>query len=237
MATLEITANGQKVGTLRGYEKTVTPGGALSLKNIGAQSGKVTLRFAITGKDKRSTAYGVGLDAFVMQPRRSYIPAWLLAGPFPNPVDGRGNRLGLDSVYPPELDPDPAKTFTRRQRPDRSWRKVITPEKGRVDLYMFDPYELVVVYARTYIVSSKDQTLPLLLGSDDGVKVFLNGKEIHRVLKVRIARPDMDTVPLNLKKGSNTLLLKIENNFGGYNFYARIRDPGHTLGYDLPVLK
>ncbi|HEX9007140.1 MAG TPA: glycoside hydrolase family 172 protein, partial [Bacteroidota bacterium] len=235
-ANVEITANGQKLGTLQGYEKTVVPGGAVLLKDIPAQAGQVTLHFAVTGREKRSTGYGIGLDAFVMRPRRAYIPAWLLAGPFPNPVDAQGNRLGLDAIYPPERDPDPAKTYTGVDGQTVAWRKVTTPEKGRVDLYMFDPYELVVVYARTDIISSKDQTLPLLLGSDDGVKVFLNGREIHRVLKVRIAQPDMDTVPLTLKKGVNTLLLKIENNFGGYNFYARIRDPEHTLHYELPVI-
>jgi hypothetical protein len=111
------------------------------------------------------------------------------------------------------------------------WQLVKTPKSGRVDLYSFDPYELVVVYALAYVYSPKDQTLPLLLGSDDGVKVFLNGKEIHRVLMIRIAEPDQDRVPLALEKGWNTLLLKIENNFGGYNFYARILDLEDSLKF------
>ena len=63
-----------------------------------------------------------------------------------------------------------------------------------------------------------------LIGSDDGSKVFLNGKELYRFLDVRIAAPDQDRVPLHLKKGWNSLLLKIENNFGGYAFYARVID-------------
>jgi hypothetical protein len=98
-----------------------------------------------------------------------------------------------------------------------------------MDLYEYDPYELVVVYALTYVNSPKDQTLPLLLGSDDGVKVFLNDKEIHRVLAIRVAKPDQDRVPLVLHKGWNKLLLKIENNFGGYNFYARVLDLDNSL--------
>ena len=86
-----------------------------------------------------------------------------------------------------------------------------------------------ITYALTYVYSPKDQTLPLLLGSDDGVKVFLNDKAIHRFLEVRISAPDQDRVPLNLKKGWNKLLFKIENNFGGYAFFARILDIDKTV--------
>lgn len=105
-----------------------------------------------------------------------------------------------------------------------------------MDLYQFDPYEMVVVYALTYVYSPKDQTLPLLLGSDDGVKAFLNSRELHRYLAIRVAAPDQDRVPLPLKKGWNALMLKIENNYGGYNFYARVLDPTHSLVFS-PVKK
>ena len=90
--------------------------------------------------------------------------------------------------------------------------------------------------ALTYVYSPKDQTLPLLLGSDDGVKVFLNSRELHRYLAIRVAAPDQDRVPLPLKKGWNALMLKIENNYGGYNFYARVLDPTHSLVFS-PVKK
>jgi hypothetical protein len=116
------------------------------------------------------------------------------------------------------------------QRPVR-WTLAKTPANGRMDMYQYDPYEMVVVYALTYVYSPTDQTLPFLLGSDDGVKLFLNGKEIHRVLMTRVARPDQDRVPLELKKGWNALLLKIENNYGGDNFYARVIDPAHSLTF------
>jgi len=79
------------------------------------------------------------------------------------------------------------------------------------------------------VYSPTDQILPLLLGSDDGVKVFLNDETIHRKLLVRISEPDQDIIPLKLKKGWNKLLIKIENNFGGYAFFARIKDLENSL--------
>jgi hypothetical protein len=57
----------------------------------------------------------------------------------------------------------------------------------------------------------------------------LNGQELYRFLDVRIAAPDQDRVDLPLKKGWNRLLLKLENNFGGYAFYARLIDRNENL--------
>jgi hypothetical protein len=132
-------------------------------------------------------------------------------------------------VFPPEKTIDLAARYSGVDQKPVQWVLTKTPAKGRMDLYQFDPYEMVVVYALTYVYSPKNQTVPFLLGSDDGVKVFLNGGEIHRLLAVRVAAPDQDRVPLKLKEGWNALMLKIENNYGGYNFYARVLDPGHSL--------
>ena len=226
---VDVMAGGKKVGGFKGYAKTIVPGGRIDLKDLASTTGEIVLEFVLRGKD--SSGFTVGLDAFTMKPRRLYIPAWDLIGPFPNPRDPSLARLGLDSVYPPEKEINPAKTYAGVNGQKVGWRYVKAPESGRVDLYMFDPYELVVAYALATITSPEAQTLPLLLGSDDGVKVFLNGEQIHRFLAIRIAAPDQDRIPLHLKKGRNALLLKIENNFGGYNFYARVLDLKRSLTY------
>ena len=70
-----------------------------------------------------------------------------------------------------------------------------------------------------------------MIGSDDGAKVFFNNKEVYRYLGVRVAEPDQAIIPVHLRIGWNKLLLKIENNLGGYAFYGRILDPGNTLYY------
>jgi len=61
----------------------------------------VRLQFVVAGKNAAASGYAVGLDAFILQPRRIYIPAWYMIGPFPNPRDEHLRRLGLDIVYPP----------------------------------------------------------------------------------------------------------------------------------------
>ena len=229
---VNVLLGGRGLGGFKAYDKTVVPGGKMTLPDIPAGGKEIRLQLAIAGKDPRSTGYAVGLDAFTMRPHREYVPAWSLMGPFPNRRDPSLKRLGLDSVYAPEREIDLAKTYTGVGGQKVGWQIVKTPKSGRVDLYMFDPYEMVVAYAFTYVWSPADQTLPLLLGSDDGVKVFLNGNEIHRVLTIRVAEPDQDNVPLHMKKGWNRLLLKIENNFGGFNFYARVLDPEKSLKFN-----
>jgi len=227
--TVSAMYDGKKVAEINGYSREVLPGGRVVLSNLRAKNKKLALQFVVAGKDDKSAGYAVGLDAFVLEPHRAFIPEWYLIGPFPNPRDENSNRLGLDTAYPPEKETDLAKPYPGVGGKPVKWVFQKTPPHGRVDLYQFDPYELVVVYALTYIYSPRDQVVPLLLGTDDGVKVFLNDREIHRLLTVRISVPDQDRVPLELKAGWNKLLLKIENNYGGFNFYARVLDIEESL--------
>ena len=46
---------------------------------------------------------------------------------------------------------------------------------------------------------------------------------------MRIAAPDQDQLMLELRRGWNQLLIKAENNFGGYAFYARVVDINKNL--------
>lgn len=61
------------------------------------------------------------------------------------------------------------------------------------------------------------------LGSDDGVKIWLNGALVHDKWIRRPSRIDDDVVPLQLKAGKNQILLKIQNATGEWSFLQRIR--------------
>ncbi|MCX6150911.1 MAG: DUF2961 domain-containing protein [Ignavibacteriales bacterium] len=225
----EIFYDDEKLAEINGFNKEVFPGGKISLKELKSVNGKIPLKFVIAGKDDKSIGYAVGLDAYVTEPNRKFIPEWYMIGPFPNPNDEKNNRLGLDNQYPPEKEIELEKSYKGVNDKEVGWTLGETPKEGRMDLYKYDPYEHVVVYALTYIYSDVEKTVPLLLGSDDGIKVLLNDKELYRVLAIRLSEPDKDKVQLNLKKGWNKLLLKIENNLGGYSFYARILDLDKSL--------
>jgi formylglycine-generating enzyme required for sulfatase activity len=61
--------------------------------------------------------------------------------------------------------------------------------------------------------------LPVGLGSDDGLLVWLNGEEVLRRDVARGVSPNQDRAVLSLEPGENRLLLKIYNQGGGHGFY------------------
>ncbi|NIV71184.1 DUF2961 domain-containing protein, partial [Candidatus Saccharibacteria bacterium] len=198
---VEIFYAQEKVGEFSGYHPTIFPGGKVTLSGLRNVNNAIPLTFTISDKQNKSAGYAVGIDAFVLEPDREFIPEWYMIGPFPNPKDNNQKRMGLDKVYPPEKEIDLNATYTGANNQKVKWELKKTPENGYLNLWgKYDPYELVVVYALTYIYSPKEQEVSLLLGTDDGVKVFLNDKPIHEVLTIRVAQVDKDRVPLKLQK-------------------------------------
>ncbi len=76
-----------------------------------------------------------------------------------------------------------------------------------------------VNYIHRIINVKKDLDLPLSLGSDDGIKIILNGKEVFSNNVGRGAAADQEKIRLSLKQGRNSLLIKIHNGAGSSGFY------------------
>ena len=70
----------------------------------------------------------------------------------------------------------------------------------------------------------EETTTVLGIGSDDSVKVWLNGELVHEHWEEngRGAVPDNDRVPVTFKKGMNHLVLKIQNGGGPWGFCCRL---------------
>jgi hypothetical protein len=84
--------------------------------------------------------------------------------------------------------------------------------------------DYVYAYALAQINSPKAQTVFMGVGSDDAIKIWLNGKPVHDNWIPRGAVKDDDFVVLKLVKGSNQLLLKVQDMQGGWAFVARLLD-------------
>lgn len=229
---LEFYYQKKLVGKFDGYAPVLKPGGKVSLNHLIPEYGKIRLQIEVTDKDSRSHGYAIGFDGAEIIPNRTFIPDWYILGPFPNPRITEVYRHGLDSIYPPEITIDTNIRYSGAGDQLIRWHYIKTPENGYVSLRdEVHPNELVVTYTLTYVYSLQEKDVLLMIGSDDGAKVFFNNKEIYRFLGVRIAKPDQVIIPVHLRVGWNKLLLKIENNLGGYAFYARFLDPGETLYY------
>jgi len=74
-------------------------------------------------------------------------------------------------------------------------------------------------YLYRTITAPQAGPLPISLGSDDGIAVWLNGEEVLSKDVPRGVSPEQDHVTLALKAGRNDLLLKIYNQTGDHGFY------------------
>jgi CubicO group peptidase (beta-lactamase class C family) len=81
--------------------------------------------------------------------------------------------------------------------------------------------EWSVAYASAEIEMPEKGNALLGIGSDDGLKVWLNGKLVHENWIGRPAQIDDDVVPVELLKGRNRLLLKVQNMQGPWGFVCR----------------
>lgn len=103
-----------------------------------------------------------------------------------------------------------------------TWEK-IQAKDGFVDMQTGIPKDYTVGYAWTEFESPRETEAWLGLGSDDGVKIWLNGELIHDKWIRRPSRLDDDIVPVHLKKGANQMLIKIQNATIDWSFVYRLR--------------
>jgi hypothetical protein len=83
-----------------------------------------------------------------------------------------------------------------------------------------------VAYARTWINSPRQQNVRMEIGSDDGIKIWLNNTVVHANNVARAVQPGSDKVDVTLKKGWNSLLLKVTQYNAGWGFCIRLAEPG-----------
>ncbi len=84
------------------------------------------------------------------------------------------------------------------------------------------PSDYSVAYAWAEIELPEKTKGVLGLGSDDAVKVWLNGKLVHENWIARPCAPDDDIVPVDFAAGKNQLLLKVQNIRGDWSFTCRL---------------
>ena len=104
-----------------------------------------------------------------------------------------------------------------------TWKALTSDEFGYVDLQSFDRRDYCIGYAWTELQSPQELDAWLGIGSDDGLRIWLNGELVHDRWIRRISKIDDDIVPLKLRAGSNRILIKIQNATGDWSFITRLR--------------
>jgi HEAT repeat protein len=138
-----------------------------------------------------------------------FIRDWVVCGPF-----SKSGVVGALAVFDVPFGPELA---------DKTVEWKTAPEQNEINLAaIFPGAENCAAYLRTTLIVPDECPAVLLMGSDDGVKAWLNGAVVHRHNVDRPEVPDEDVVPVHLNKGANELVLKISQGGGGWGACARI---------------
>lgn len=112
------------------------------------------------------------------------------------------------------------------------------------DLTTVADAENAAAYARAQVWSPEAREVPFALGSDDGVKVWVNGKQVHANNVSRGVTIGEDKFSVKLAPEWNDVLLKITQGGGGWGFSLQITGgyedlrvrPVHKRAAFLPLL-
>ncbi|MFZ4795016.1 MAG: DUF4838 domain-containing protein, partial [Blastocatellia bacterium] len=80
----------------------------------------------------------------------------------------------------------------------------------------------VLAYGYTEFTWPREETVILALGSNDGGRAWLNGEQVWDRPEARGLKVDDDQILVRLRKGRNSLLLKIEERGNKWEFCARL---------------
>ncbi len=171
------------------------------------------LPFVRAADDKKS-----GLDG------DGFIKEWVLLAPI-KLADGESQADSLDK----EKIKDEAKLEPKDGDKVKVGDKELAWKKQTAEDYFFDlnkaagdVTEQAVGYAVTYITADADKEVTLKIGSDDGCKIWLNGKEVGKVTDDRALDKDQNSYEkLALKKGTNVLVMKVGNGILDWTGCAR----------------
>ena len=183
------------------------------------------LRSALKQRAKNVTDQLATYEQWAGKPmdNEGFFRQWLVLAPVPNPPNTDSNGAVDKALLKDEAKLEP-KEGDKVKVGDRE----LTWQKVQCDAFFVDfGYgDNCTGYAVVYVVAPDDvKDAVLRIGSDDGCKVFLNGKEVGKVLENRAVDKDQNSFPnVSLKKGVNTLILKVCNGGGEWKGAARFVD-------------
>lgn len=204
----------------------------MTIENVRLYPGENKLVFKVIGKAPEASGYELAFVSMRFAPsERRFITDWNLIGPFDAP-----DMNHLQVAYPPEKEIDFGKTYQGKGNVPLRWKTIKAEPSGFMRLEnRITPSERGIVYGLVYVHSPDKRDVLLLLGSDDGVRVWINGNLIHTNPAYRGAYPDQDRIPVTLDKGWNTLLIKVLQGGGGWGYYVRFVDPDGQLQWRTEV--
>jgi len=184
--------------------------------------------------------YWLVLGPFPNPPAPGFVDAKMgEMGAGPNTSNDAFNGSGYDYVFEPERGVDLSREYflpkdlpmrnlfaARDRRVPLRWRTFATEAAGFVDLMrVCTPNTQAVAFVLTYARCPASRKAVLSVGSDDFIKVWVNGRQVIGVNRYRGAHQGSDRADVELKAGPNEILLKVGTGLGGWGFFCEILGP------------
>jgi len=147
-----------------------------------------------------------------------YVTGWQVSGPYVQ--KGKNHTALFDIHFAPEIDGGSGakwRDMPAGTDPARPWYLDL--------LKALDGGERRVAYLQTTLQWPAAQRVTFWIGSDDGIKVWVNGQLVHANNATRAFTPDQDSATVTLKKGENIILMKVTQNNMPWGASLRIESP------------
>lgn len=166
--------------------------------------------------------------------RASVPPAfgpWHAVGPFRD-TTGAGN---FAYAFAPEADPSLTKKHKGKRDMPLTWVKQDYKDGAAADLRPFG--NNCATYLQREITAPAATDLPVALGGNENLTVWLNGEKRHADPGPHAFNPEQTRLTLKLKAGKNLLLLKVCHGDGDYRFQFTPGEPlvGGSSGWFADV--
>jgi len=137
---------------------------------------------------------------------------WYSCGPFKAKT-----RDSFTEAYPPESGDTPTRTY---EGGALRWTERPAWHDGTVIL--FEETDFCAMFLSRTITVPRDTALAFSLGSDDGIKVWMDGTLVLAHDIYRGAAPDQDQLVVRLSRGEHRMLIRINNGQGDFGYYFAV---------------
>jgi len=144
------------------------------------------------------------------------LRTWRVIGPFPSPTPGSVS-LEMETSVEAELTSNGGGRLNLKKvhlaaGRKLSWTEAKAGADGAVSLdETVGPAEWACAYGYAEVRARAARETVLFVGSDDGIRVWVNGREAHRHEVGRGLTPEEDLAPVVLRAGVNRILVKVDN--------------------------
>ncbi|MGO9231459.1 MAG: prolyl oligopeptidase family serine peptidase [Bryobacteraceae bacterium] len=154
---------------------------------------------------------------------RNFLRLWLVAGPFAcgleaDCLSSSGGEAGIRATD--GLEQKRADGTSVKWHSQKSWGDVVAFDD------LTGPKDGAVAYAFTKVPRSKTGKALVSVGSEDGIRVWLNGTLVLKKDGLRSLTQDEDQIEVDMNAGENALLVKVS---ASKSFSARVLEPGTVV--------